>query len=116
MTRIDSIIAGGTLLVLSALPALAQQSGATSSPPPDYYYRPHMWGWGGGWHPGMFFGPLLSLIVIFCLVALFTRFGWWGHHGYRHRGGGALDILEERFARGEIDKAEFEEKRKTLGR
>jgi uncharacterized membrane protein len=32
------------------------------------------------------------------------------------RAGGALDILEERFARGEIDKAEFEEKRKLLGR
>jgi hypothetical protein len=32
------------------------------------------------------------------------------------RGRAALDILDERFAKGEIDKAEFEEQRKLLGR
>lgn len=30
--------------------------------------------------------------------------------------GAALGILEERFARGEIDQDEFEERRRTLGR
>jgi putative membrane protein len=89
-----------------ALPALAQQ--AATAPPPEYMYHRHMW------HGG-FFAPLLWVIVIFALVGLFTRFGWWSRHGSRyHRGSGALDILEERFARGEIDKTEFEEKRKLL--
>jgi uncharacterized membrane protein len=33
----------------------------------------------------------------------------------RHRGGGtATQILRERFARGEIDKAEYEERRRLL--
>ena len=109
MTRLGSIVTGGTLLALSALPALAQQAG--NAPPPDYYYYRHM-----HFGPFGFFGPLLWVVVIFCLVALFMRFGWWGHHGYRRRPGGALDILEERFARGEIDKAEFDERRKALGR
>jgi putative membrane protein len=102
------------LLVAPVSVALAQQSGGNANPPPAYYYPPqHMW---GGWHAGMFFGPLLWIIVIFGLVALFGRYSLWGHRGYHRRPGGALDILEERFARGEIDKAEFEEKRKALGR
>jgi hypothetical protein len=37
-----------------------------------------------------------------------------GGHGHG-RGRAALDILDERFAKGEIDKAEFEEKPKLLG-
>ena len=109
MKRIVSFVAGGLTAMAVTLPALAQQ--AAPAPPPAYMYHRHMW------HGG-FFGPIIWIIVIFALVALFTRFGLWHRHGYRyHRmGGGALDILEERFARGEIDKAEFEEKRKLLMR
>ena len=116
MTRLGSMVAASMTLVLSALPALAQQSDGAGNAPPGYYYR-HMWGWGGGWHTGMFFAPLLWLLILAAVVMLCMRmFGWRRHGDYHRRPGGALDILEERFARGEIDKAEFEEKRKTLGR
>ena len=91
-------------------------------------------GAGGGWHFGMmFFGTLvalLALVGICALIALAARcMRHHGHHGhggfYGHggcpycghgRGRTALDTLEERFAKGEIDKSEFEEKRKLLGR
>ena len=110
MKRLVVAVAAGWAIMLSALPALAQQAGNTA--PPDYGYYRYMHMWGGG-----FFMPLLWIIVFFILMALFSRFGLWGRHHYRYRhAGSALDILEERFARGEIDKAEFEEKRRTLGR
>ncbi|HVA13913.1 MAG TPA: SHOCT domain-containing protein [Stellaceae bacterium] len=112
MKRIGSIIAGG-LVAMSALPALAQQAGGPGPGPGYGYGHMHMW----GWHGGMIFHPLLGLLVLVAVIALLARAGGWGRHGYeRRRPGGALDILEERFARGEIDKGEFEDRRKLLRR
>ncbi len=70
------------------------------------------WGWGG-----MVFGPIM-MIVVLILIVLVVR--WLVESG---RGGGShnppgqtpLDILEERFAKGEIDKDEFEERQRVLG-
>ncbi|MEZ5936228.1 MAG: SHOCT domain-containing protein [Alphaproteobacteria bacterium] len=84
------------------------------------FYGPHMM-W-GGWY-GMFMGPLMMIIfiaVVVALVVLAVRwFGGSGHgpgtHPYVSQGKAPLDILKERFARGEIDKDEFEERRRVLG-
>ncbi len=79
-------------------------------------------GWMGdgfGWG-GMMVGGGLAMIVfwggIILLVVLLAR--WMGSgprqgesHPPRQT---ALEILQERYARGEIDKAEYEERRKTL--
>ena len=93
-------------------PALAQQ------PRPDYYYGPHMWGGGYGW----FMGPIMWLLFIaiaVIVVVLLVR--WLGVSGagaptgaYGAPGKTPLDLLKERFAKGEIDKKEFEERRKVL--
>jgi len=81
----------------------------------------HMFGggWGAGWH-GMFFGPLMMLLflaIATVIVVLIVRWVWGAGKGPHHSPPThktPLDILKERFARGEIDAQEFEERRKIL--
>ncbi|HCK84294.1 MAG TPA: hypothetical protein DHW63_07215 [Hyphomonadaceae bacterium] len=102
------IAAANAVFVLTPSAAWAQVS-------PDRY-GPHMMWWGGY---GMFLGPLFMIVGLAVAIALALILVRWS--------GGvqgptaspptktALDILKERFARGEIDKAEFEERRGILG-
>ncbi|MCP8882413.1 SHOCT domain-containing protein [Devosia sp. XJ19-1] len=86
--------------------------------PGQYQYGPHMGWWGGGWD-GMFFGPLFMLLIVVAVVAAIAHLvrrpvgSWQGTP--QAPGRTALDILKERFARGEIDKADYEERRRVLG-
>lgn len=92
------------------------------APSDDERWGRHMMWWGGGWY-GMFFGPLfmiLSIAAVVAVVLLFVRLlgGPWHGQMPPHQGPPTrtpLDILKERFARGEIDKQEFEERRRVLG-
>lgn len=71
----------------------------------------------------MIFGPLFMILLLAVLIAavviLVRGLGGPGsatqptHHSPPGRT--PLDILKERFARGEIDKSEFEERRRVLG-
>ncbi len=84
----------------------------------DYYDRrwPHMpmmygngpWGMMGGC--GGIFMWILSIAVIILLIFLIIR--WARPAG---TGEGPLDILKRRYAKGEITKDEFEQKKKDLG-
>ncbi|MFM9882581.1 MAG: SHOCT domain-containing protein [Burkholderiales bacterium] len=125
-----SVILGLIFFVLChPLIALAQQSSAPISPqqPPWDWPGPwHMWhgGWGFWW-----IFPMMMLF--FCVLAIFfigRRFGGGGSHHWgppwhmMDRSGrpwsdpaySALQVLNERFAKGEIEKQEYEEKKAAI--
>lgn len=82
-----------------------------------YHDHPHMWS--GGWHGG-FFGPLMMIAFFVMLAIVIVLLVRWlvgtGRGASPHSGAGrtAMQILEERFAKGEIDRDEFEERRSVL--
>jgi putative membrane protein len=111
LRRLSALAAG---VAVAAVPAVAlAQEGR------QYYYDEHMWG--AGWF-GWFLGPLMMVFWIALLVgAVVLIMRWLGASGpveprRRNPGSDALDTLRERFAKGEIDKAEFEERRALLER
>lgn len=109
---------------LKRLPTLLLAVGAGTAAPAwaqygnGYYGHGMMWGGGIGW----LFGPLLMLVflgAVIVLIAVSIRWlagssGRSAHHGTTEKRNTALDILKERYARGEIDHEEFEEKKRHL--
>lgn len=81
------------------------------------------WGMGpgmmGGWGTGGFGGILMVVFWILILVGLIFLIRWLIQSTGRDKttgsgGNRALEILKERYAKGEIDKEEFESKKKDL--
>ena len=72
-----------------------------------------MWWWSDyGPQPWMYFMPLFFILMMgACAFIMFYMMR--GRHG-GNRGDQAAQILKERFARGEIDKAEYDERRHAL--
>jgi putative membrane protein len=105
-------------IVLAPAWVWAQQSPEASR----YGYGPHMMDWGGGWF-GMIFGPIVMILVLAAVIALAVLLVRWlggPWHGMQppppvQPWRTPLDILKERYARGEINKEEFEECRRVLG-
>jgi putative membrane protein len=75
------------------------------------------------WHPDAgwgyyLIGPLMWIVfiglVVVLVVLVIRRLGGSGHFPAMLLGKTPLEILRERFARGEIGKEEFEERRRLL--
>ncbi len=105
-----TIWTGAVAMVLPLLPAMTAL--ANGAQPEGGFGAHHgMYGWGG-----FILGPIMMILIVAAVVALVVMLVRWlgmGPRGATRRT--ALDTLEERFARGEIDKEEFEERRRTLG-
>ncbi len=110
----------GKLWTTLALPAALLTPVTALADPTEGYqeFGPHMM-WGGGW-TGWVFGPVMMILVLAAIVAavvLIARTVGHAAHGPTSPAVGRdpIDILKERFARGEIDKDEYEERRRVLG-
>lgn len=69
------------------------------------------WGYGNGWGLlGLLHMGLWWILLILGIVVLAK----WLFSGERASGNRALEVLKERYARGEIGKDEYEQKRKDL--
>ena len=69
---------------------------------------------GYGWMQGWGFGWILGLIFLIIIVWIMVRTITTNNAPSAGNGKSALDILKERYAKGEIDKNEFEEKKKDI--
>jgi putative membrane protein len=109
------IVVGAAAAAVFAFP----RAWVAEAPAEPYGCGPYMM-WGGGWY-GMVFGPLLMILVLSAVIAtavLLIRWlgGPWQTttDHYTPSARTPIEILKERFARGEIDKDEFDERRRLL--
>ena len=76
----------------------------------EWHWEMHpMWWWGWGMIAMMF------LFWVLFVVGLIVGIRWLIGKGNEHKQDSAIEILRQRYARGEINKEEFEAKRKDLG-
>ncbi|WP_291320292.1 SHOCT domain-containing protein [Desulfonatronospira sp.] len=115
---IMALFTGGKMLLISAASAFAQ-TGPGQGPREDYMHYP----WGGmmswGWL-GMAFHVLMLILILIALVLVVKWLLMQSSQSKREdkaipeQKSRSLEILKERYARGEIDRQEFEQKKQDL--
>ncbi len=120
MKNVSNTLGGAAVSAFTLAPSLASAQQPVG--PERYDWGPNMMYWHGGWF-GMVFGPLfmiLGLAIAIALAIVVVRAllgpgGWEAPPRGQPPERTPLDILKERYARGETDKEEFEERRRVLG-
>lgn len=101
----------GLAAALAWLPAQAQ----ATTDRPDLWHYGQDWGWGH-----MVFGSVMMLLVWGAIIVGIVMLVRWLSASQAHAPistparNRALEILQERFARGDIDEAEFEKRKRLL--
>jgi len=101
-------LAGGLWGGLSSIVALPISAWAQERP---WGWHP-MWGMWGAWGLGMMLFMMVFWVLVIAGLVLGIR--WLVTQGRDSRSDTALDILRQRYARGEINKEEFDTKRRDL--
>lgn len=119
MTWVSTPISSAVGAAVALVPTWVWAQGPSEAD--RYAYGPHMMSWGGGWY-GMIFGPLIMILVLALLivgVVLLVRWAsgpWPGTPASQMPPSRrSLDILDERYAKGEIDREEYLQRRKDIG-
>jgi putative membrane protein len=109
MKRVLQFMMGSTfgLIISSASNAFAQWRGYGG-----WGHGPWMMGGGYGWFGGIFM--LVFWIAVVVGIVFLIRWLVQSTRGGAASGESALEILKRRYAKGEIDKKEFEQKKKDL--
>ncbi len=123
VTKLSALPLLAYITLIMPLQAAAQETQTPATPPPaQWCWGPgpwHMWPDGYGRH-FWWMGPLMMLFMfLLCVVVIRFLFAHrpWGdglHHRWSPPTYSALQILNERFARGEIQKNEFEDKKAAI--
>ena len=113
--KISTVLILVAVQVIEPSMAMAQQAPQTPSP-----QAPH-WHWPGHWHgPQLWWICPLMMIVFFVLFIAAMRYfrfdrGWGPmHRGHYGPSSTAIEVLDERFARGEIDEDEYKAKKAAI--
>ena len=97
------LVAGAVAMMLTA--------GAAWADPEQYSYGGHMM---GGYGHGLLGGAVMILFWIGAIVITVLAIRWLSQNGGKEKRSSALDILQERLARGEIDADEYQTRKNAL--